>query len=292
MSNRLDLAPGVIEALEAKHTPEKLDMLPRQQQHSLPAPPSPPQSPEIQPLARKRPPRIVREPSLEEQEGPERTKRVESIRSVITGYLKFTCLLVYVFVFVFVTATLATHMLYNGDSLIQAAERIVFIGNKQAGTTTTLNKPLYPLWVAQHDTKSAELDLALPHAKPLVSSLEQSFRLHMEMSTQYACLCMHHLSLPPAVPLAQVCGIYNRPRGELCLMINPSLRGYSNQTDYYGETSVACKKQKASSKRHRHIFLEWVDPNTRSVLYSKFTGMEAVCMQLALDEIKGDKHCA
>lgn len=125
------------------------------------------------------------------------------------------------------------------------------------------------------------------------ASLEHTFKAHMETGTQYSCLCMHHISIvTTGSPLFQVCALYNRPRGEMYLMVNPSIIGRSNQTDPYGETSVSCLKQRPTTRRSKQIVIEWTDPETRDTLYSRFSGVGAVCMQLAMDEMSGNQHCA
>ncbi len=201
------------------------------------------------------------------------------------------------FALLFLTTTICTHMIYRGMSAREAVI-MTFAGNQQQLHQHQPSAPsFYPLWTKHHDTQSSPLSLSELYAKPLVSSLEASFRAHMHNAdAQYACLCMHHIVFPTASGLSQkrVCGVYNRraPVAEMYVMVNPQIIGASNTTDAFNEASVSCVKQKPTpTRRHKQVVLEWTDPETRDLMYSRFSGMSAVCMQLAIDEMNGNKHC-
>ncbi len=191
---------------------------------------------------------------------------------------------------------LAVNITMRGHSLLDATND-VFFHSRYHSTTKCRGGgayPAYPLWVEQHDTKSEPLTVAHAMSRPLISTLEHSFLTHMETGTQFSCLCMHHIKVPHVVDnkQLQVCGIYNRPQKQLYMLINPVLVGKSNQTDSYSESSVACQPgSRQSTSRSRAVFLQWIDPADGGAMYARFSGIEAVCMQLAMDEMSGNKHC-
>jgi len=235
------------------------------------------------------------EPEEEEEEElspppPEpEEKKPETIVVVYKPYVSVGWLfqLLVFFIAVFLTTAVLTHMVRGGHSFSTAINALT-----SQQQQSPIRREVYPLWIKQHATKSASLTLRESFAKPLISSLEYSFRSHMETGTQYACLCMHHLMVPGKPDSMRICSVYNRPRQEMYLMINPVLAGRGNQTDSYEELSVSCDERRPqSTRRYRQVFLEWVDPATHDVLYAKFQGMDAVCLQLALDELDGNKHC-
>jgi hypothetical protein len=220
----------------------------------------------------------------EEKEAAEPSKKAAWIITpgMILRYILVLC-------FLALSTVVLIHVIYHGMS-VKDALVITFSSSAKGGS----GKYVYPIWDHSHDTKSAPLDLRELYARPLLSSLEHSFRIHMETTTQYPCLCMHHIAIVSAgSPLFRVCAVYNRPRSELILFVNPSIIGQSNQTDPYGETSISCpkEKQRPTTRRARQIVLEWTDPETWDTIYSKFSGTSSVCMQLALDEFEGTKHC-
>lgn len=74
-------------------------------------------------------------------------------------------------------------------------------------------------------------------------------------------------------------------------MVNPVMIGNGKAEAFYRETSASCKEP-INNKRFTNIVLEWYDPHEQDVLHSKFSNREALCMQLALDEMEGEnKHC-
>lgn len=282
----LNLAPGVLPDGKPRHRPEELQPLILTKDYfkekvtvtgSLvrPASPSP-----------------AEEEEEEEEEKKDKPKPAASPLFITPGIVLRFILVAILLVFV---STVCTHMIYRGMSCKEAVY-MTFLSTRQPQQQQQPQRSFYPLWVKHHDTTSVPLSLSELYAKPLISSLEASFRAHMgHADAQYACLCMHHLIFPAStIGQARVCGVYNRraPAAEMYLLVNPSIIGASNTTDSYNEASVSCPIQKTSpTRRHRQIVLEWTDPETRDVMFSRFSGMAAVCMQLAIDEMNGNKHC-
>jgi peptide deformylase len=292
MTNRLDLAPSVLERYENKEEPERVDLF----ESNAPSPPQTPTTPPFAMARREEEPRRKIRRSRSPSPSPSKTS-LESkeppppVLALPTRLIALVCYFIYACVLVFFVTSVATRVLYHGESVATAVRNVIFVGTNEKHPSQA---PLYPLWTSQHNTKSALLDMTLPYARPLVAALEQTFRLTMDLSSVYPCLCMHHVQIDSstAIPLSRVCAIYNRPSSQLYMMVNPQQIGQSVQKAAYSETSVSCKKQAPQSLRHTHVFLEWIDPKTRLVMQSKFSGSAAVCMQLALDEMEGDKHCS
>lgn len=144
----------------------------------------------------------------------------------------------------------------------------------------------FPLWIEPHTTTSHPLNLREPFAKPLLASLEHSFYTHLAGSSTYACLCMHHLRIQPASPgQFQVCAVYNRYMDKVHVMTNPRMVGHGNATDLYEEQSIATQAVRNHVPRFRNVFIEWNDVATGDVLLLQLNGMQAVCMQVALEEM-------
>ncbi len=101
-------------------------------------------------------------------------------------------------------------------------------------------------------------------AMPLLVALEYTFRAYLQESTILVCLCHYHLVMP-ALPY-QVCGVYNHYARQLYLLVNPVIKGRSN------DTSV--------------LFVEWLDPESRQSVYARFNHEQAACLQRVVDEMK------
>lgn len=149
----------------------------------------------------------------------------------------------------------------------------------------------FAILTAAHDTRSIDLDLRQNYARPLLASLESSFYTHLSKSTAYACLCMHHMSAASAAvakPPGQfrICAVYNRYMDRVHLMINPRIVGHGNKTDLYEESyASAPAKRFQNVPRYRHVFIQWSDIETGDDLTLQLNHMQAVCMQVALDEM-------
>ena len=138
-----------------------------------------------------------------------------------------------------------------------------------------------------HDTRSINLDLHQDYARPLLASLESSFYAHLSKSTAYACLCMHHLTAVVKPPgQFRICAVHNRYMDRVHLMINPRIVGHGNKTDLYEESyASAPMKRFQNVPRYRHVFIQWSDVETGDDLTLQLNHMQAVCMQVALDEM-------
>jgi Polypeptide deformylase len=172
-------------------------------------------------------------------------------------------------------------------------------------------QPLLPLWTDHHLTTSAPVAMSR-FSRGVMADVEQALGSHLlQFPRHYPCLCMHHLKYPwvpisessrnnklelalneAASSLYQVCAIVGTAFDEVILLVNPQLQGRGNETDEYTEYSVSCKDNPSRRQRFRTIFLEWVDSSSSQLIWGRFDGSVAACLQLALDEmILGDKHC-
>ena len=174
----------------------------------------------------------------------------------------------------------------NNDTSVPEAALHMFGASSSRGY-------VYPLHSVHTDTKSSLFLTESVYAKPILAALEPSFRHHLTSNTQYSCLCMHHLNIGvDAQQRLQVCAVYNRAVDQLYLMANPRITGHSKRVDSYIESSISCAvNPPPAHDRYRSIFLEWDTPNGGEEVYARFEGEKAICMQIALDEMKGDAHC-
>jgi hypothetical protein len=159
------------------------------------------------------------------------------------------------------------------------------------GSAGRVQAASFTILTAAHDTRSIDLDLRQNYARPLLASLELSFYTHLSKSSAYACLCMHHMTAEAAVvkPPGQfrICSVYNRYMDRVHLMINPRIVGHGNKTDLYEESyASAPAKRFQNVPRYRHVFIQWSDIETGDDLTLQLNHMQAVCMQVALDEMK------
>lgn len=151
--------------------------------------------------------------------------------------------------------------------------------------------PKVPLWLTTHDTRSAPLDIHAAVARPLVAYLDDAFDTLMD-KRHYPCLCMHHIMAGTiSNTLYAVCSTVDI-RGPL---VNPTLVGRGNETDYWTESSSACQTLERGQRRARYrtIWLQWHDVPTGQQMFGRFDGAVAACMQLAMDEMSmGNKVCS
>jgi len=143
---------------------------------------------------------------------------------------------------------------------------------------------VYPLRTQQHDTTSIAFDVHAHYAMPLASTLHASFAHHLQ-SGVYSCLCMHHLRVPSDQQYA-LCAVGTHAD----LMANPRIIGTSNETARMTETSLSCTEGSVRV-RHLSVVVAWQCPRTRQHLHARYEGTTAVCLQIALDELKGKEHC-
>jgi peptide deformylase len=97
---------------------------------------------------------------------------------------------------------------------------------------------------------------------------------------------MHHIHTVLEPMLFQVCAV-----APLCLgggaltMLNPQLMGHGNETDVYTERS-ASDGVVTRRARYRTALVEWYDAASAQMVWGRFQGAQAACLQLALDEMK------
>lgn len=108
---------------------------------------------------------------------------------------------------------------------------------------------------------------------------------------RYPCLCMHHLKDLKNMNLVRACAVYNPRTLSLEFMINPRLIGWDKgrgvQEIY--EKSISCSYT-GTAKRANTAFIEW--ENHESIThYMGFKDQTAYCLQLAMEEFKGNAHC-
>jgi hypothetical protein len=275
--SKLDFAPGVVEVSTARHK-EKLQLYQRQRRED---------DEDVQAHAvlqdtRRTTTMYAVEPTREEEEEEEEEEVVKPVfieppppQPPQSGQ----CGVTWVIIVLLIACVVAITPLIVAHQFIQHSQ----------SPTAVAAASVYPLWTAVHDTRSVPLALDTDLvARPLLASLEHTFRAHFEMSSQFECLCMTHVMVPffgTERASYQVCGVYNRPVRQLYMLVNPVITGRSNQTDSYIESSVACVKERRNVARARVVFMEWTDPTTRSGMYARFIGVQAAALQLALDEM-------
>lgn len=184
--------------------------------------------------------------------------------------------------------TVSATCIVRNMSVGQAIHHLAF----SSSVPSTQARAAYPLNAEKHDTHSVPIVLHHSYARPLVMALEHSFRHHLAHNSVSGCLCMHHLKFPSET-LYQLCAIYNQPSNQIYLVANPRLIGNTSETTAYKETSVSCPPTLVLNRnRFNTIMLEWIVPGAKSeTMYATFKGDEAACMQLALEEMEGNKHC-
>lgn len=169
------------------------------------------------------------------------------------------------------------------------------------------------LWTHRHSTLSVPLNPNMSGGggnrnwKIMAANVEDALKEHLLARPLYApCLCMHHLQYPWASPgdsfaldllagsLYQICAITQQQRDgdAILLLANPQLKGRGNESDWYTEHSVSCSSTSQRKERFRTILLEWLDPSSSQMMWARFDGPTAACLQLAMDEMTLDeKHC-
>lgn len=154
-----------------------------------------------------------------------------------------------------------------------------------------LRGPPAPLWLTTHDTRSAPLDVHSAMARSLVAYLDEALGTLLN-PLHYPCLCMHHVNAGAVSnQLYQVCST-TQIAGPL---VNPTLVGRGNETDYWSESSAACQTLERGQRRARYrtIWLHWHDVPTGQQMFGRFDGAVAACLQLAMDEMTlGNKVCS
>ncbi len=123
-------------------------------------------------------------------------------------------------------------------------------------------------------------------------TIRKNLAYHLSRNKHIACLCMHHLLFPVQnYTRVRVCSLVNE--NQLFFMRNPYLVGYNKgaQAIHVREQSISCAPGLTYVKpRANMIYVEWED-ETQTRHYSRFRDEQAFCLQLALEEFDGKKHC-
>lgn len=111
-----------------------------------------------------------------------------------------------------------------------------------------------------------------------------------------ACVCMHHLEYPANAGYnrLQACAVYNDDARQLYFMRNPRLIGFNKGAELVRvrERSLACPVESpVIRQRASGVFIEW-DDESQVRHYALFREERAFCLQLAIDEFAGNKHCS
>lgn len=146
------------------------------------------------------------------------------------------------------------------------------------------NQIVYPLRIDCGYNTTSKIASKSRHLDTILKQLE----LHLLQNPEYIVLCSHHLQLP--VEFEATCVVYNNRRSEFIHMLNPFIIGNSRQQKQFLESSVSCHND-TMARRYEQVIVEWRSPHTGYDLYSVFDKKESVALQLALDELKGNKHC-
>jgi peptide deformylase len=141
----------------------------------------------------------------------------------------------------------------------------------------------YKLWTATHDTVSTELNLYQGKDREIASILQSALAAN---GAGHACICMHHLALSAEYGSRRACMVHG------ILMLNPELKGTSTSTHKWRQWSVSCQKNPIERTRYQSIYLDWDDFQTNEKHWIRFNGIEAACMQLALEEMDGKVQCS
>ena len=142
--------------------------------------------------------------------------------------------------------------------------------------------PPHALFQGTH-RKHMQFSQAAP-PKHILADVERSLQYHLSTAQNtFACLCMHHLSV--ATPLLKVCGVYNPYMQRIHLMTEPKIVGHGELMDLYEERPITSTMVKMGVKRYRNVFVQWADAASGDVLTLQLHGMQAVCMQVAVEEM-------
>jgi len=128
-------------------------------------------------------------------------------------------------------------------------------------------------------------------------NMSQAFKkIFTDNPGRYQCLCLHHLQYPvDSVKRVQVCAIVNDYSHQMYFMRNPRIAGFNKGSEMYEvmERSISCTDGPGNitaRKRFTQVFFEWEDEK-EITHYALFRNHDAFCLQLALDEFKGNVHC-
>ena len=171
-------------------------------------------------------------------------------------------------------------------------------GSSYPHTPTKVMPPVSPRNMRQQRLSGMKLER-------IVRSLE----LHLRSGAGYHCLCMHHLN-HGLRDSYRLCAIHNAdhalPRtggshlglDQVYIMINPVIKGASEETTPIMETSLVCgMKHPATFLRNDVSYIQWTSPGTadrgpRTVSAILEDVNQAACIQMVIDEMNGRYACA
>jgi len=168
-----------------------------------------------------------------------------------------------------------------------------------------MQQPGYEL-VASTNVTEQELESGLFEDVPL-TRLAVDLKEYIKEGPFRTCMCMHHLTFMPVrnsqdiVP-RRLCVVYNKKREESEVMINPVAVGRSSSARVYLEKSLSCGLDDTPIKvaRPEKLWVEWEDTildferpagSRMRTNRARFSGAEAACLALALEELDGMTRC-
>lgn len=145
-------------------------------------------------------------------------------------------------------------------------------------------KVSFPLWPSNVPRKGMKFSSTSSVPRHILADLEYSLYSHLSSAPNtFSCLCMHHLQTNN-LPLQKICALYNPYMERVHLLTEPRIVGHGELTDLYEERLISADAVKTNVKRYRTVFVQWSDAGTGDVLTLQLQGMQAVCMQVAVEE--------
>jgi hypothetical protein len=104
--------------------------------------------------------------------------------------------------------------------------------------------------------------------------------------------CMHHLKQPTALtPLYRVCAMKRSRGGQITVMFNPELKGYSNKTKVILEHSLVCHGEVSAKARRTVIDIGYTTLNGVHMRSLVDDEGEAIAFQMSWNELRGEYIC-
>lgn len=217
-------------------------------------------------------------PEEEEKEEEEQVPQVVVVENTTSNTIFFVFWVVLI-----VSCVTFGVTLYYSEPILQ---RLRGGGNVQA------EWQVHPIHPNRINTESAE-------ALSNTTTPEEMWRVRRALAThlaaypgRYPCLCMHHLRLSDdEITTVRACATYNPKTLTLEFMLNPRLIGWDKGRGVQQvlEKSIACSYA-GYAQRANIAYVEWEDYESITN-YMGFRGDSAYCLQLAMEEFKGSKHC-
>lgn len=225
---------------------------------------------------------VVEEPEEEEKEEPEEI----SPSNGGGGGASITGNTVFLFFWLSVVLVVATFgvTLYFSESILLLIRH---------GVQPQAEWQVHPMHPNRINTESAEA-LSNTTTPEEMWRVRRALAIHLAAYPgRYPCLCMHHLRLgdDDRSVTVRACATYNPKTLTLEFMLNPRLIGWDKGRGVQQvlEKSIACSFQ-GHAQRANVAFVEWEDHESVTN-YMGFRGDTAYCLQLAMEEFKGSKHC-